>query len=423
MSAPNTPWYNRTYTYDDLNRLNHAEGPYGSIDYTYDGVGNRLTKVAGGQTETYTYITGTNKLSEISGTDTILYTHDANGNITNIGNKILTYNQNNRLIMVEEDGSTLGVYTYNGLGQRVIKTANGITTIFHYDFNGNIIGESDQDGNFTKEYLYRGKGRSAMVDVTSGEIYYFGNDRLGTPQILTDSTNAVVWEGYYKPFGEAEVNPNSSVVNNFRFLGQYFDEETGFHYNYHRYYEPRAGRYLTPDPIGLDGELNLFVYDQNNPSNWFDLFGLKRGELIYFSRKPGSDFPYHVGFDQGNNNILMLTGGEVSTVDLNKYLKKSGYGIVGYADISDYIDPCEFEKNISDAKKDLEKNFCNWDPSGTMCVDVMSAGFGNTYSTLQKNIRRDYRLNMNYPTNITNQYFFRRNTTYVQFFRNTGRFR
>jgi len=226
VAAPNTPWYNKTYTYDALNRLNHAEGPYGIIDYTYDGVGNRLTKTESGVTDTYIYVTGTNKLNEITSAEAIPYTHDANGNITGIGNKILTYNQNNRLIRVEENGTTLGEYTYNGMGQRVIKTANGVTTIFHYDFNGNIIAESDINGTFSKEYLYRGKGRSAMVDVSSGEIYYFGNDHLGTPQILTDSTNTVVWEGYYKPFGEAEVNPNSSVVNNFRFAGQYYDKET-----------------------------------------------------------------------------------------------------------------------------------------------------------------------------------------------------
>ena len=53
--------------------------------------------------------------------------------------------------------------------------------------------------------------------------------------MLTDSTNIVVWEGIYKPFGEAEVNPNSSVVNNFRFAGQYYDKVTGLHHNYGGY--------------------------------------------------------------------------------------------------------------------------------------------------------------------------------------------
>ena len=279
VTAPNTPWYNRTYTYDALSRLDHAEGPYGIIDYTYDTVGNRLTKAENGVIDTYVYITDTNKLNEITDTETIPYTYDANGNITGKENKVLIYNQNNRLIKVEENGTTLGEYTYNGLGQRVIKEADGVTTVFHYDFNGNIIAESNLDGNFTKEYLYRGKGRSAMVDVISGEVYYFGNDRLGTPQILTDSTNTVVWEGIYKPFGEADVNPNSSVVNNFRFLGQYYDQETGLHYNYHRYYDPRTGRYLRADPIGLAGGINLYWHVQNNPINFIDPFGLKEFEM------------------------------------------------------------------------------------------------------------------------------------------------
>ena len=163
---------------------------------------------------------------------------------------------------------------YNGLGQRVIKEVDGVTTVFHYDFNGNIIAESDLDGNFTTEYLYNGKGRVALVDVASSEMFYFLNDRLGTPQMLTDASNTVVWEGLYKPFGEANVNPNSSVVNNFRFPGQYYDAETGLHYNYHRYYDPSTGRYLRPDPIGLFGGINLFEYSLNNPINSIDPLGL-----------------------------------------------------------------------------------------------------------------------------------------------------
>ena len=66
------------------------------------------------------------------------------------------------------------------------------------------------------------------------------------------------------------------MVNNFRLPGQYFDEETGFHYNYHRYYDPGTGRYLTPDPIGQEGGINLFLYAMNNPINAIDPLGLKR---------------------------------------------------------------------------------------------------------------------------------------------------
>jgi len=174
--------------------------PWKDIDYTYDDVGNRLTGTEGSETDTYTYVTGSNIIETVTNSGTTTYTHDANGNITGIGTKVLEYNQNNRLIRVEEDSVTLGEYTYNGLGQRIIKEVDGVTTIFHYDFDGNIIAESDISGNFSKEYLYRGSSRLALVDVSSGELYYYGNDRLGTPQILTDSTNTVVWEAVYKPF-------------------------------------------------------------------------------------------------------------------------------------------------------------------------------------------------------------------------------
>jgi RHS repeat-associated protein len=58
------------------------------------------------------------------------------------------------------------------------------------------------------------------------------------------------------------------------FPGQYYDQETGLHYNYFRYYNPQTGRYITPDPIGLEGGINLFIYVQNSPINYIDPLGL-----------------------------------------------------------------------------------------------------------------------------------------------------
>jgi RHS repeat-associated protein len=213
-----------------------------------------------------------------------------------MGNKVLIYNQNNQLIRVEEDNLVLGDYTYNGLGQRMIKTVDGITTIFHYDLNGKLIAESLPDGTMTTEYLYMGKIRIAKVDVTTGNTYYYLNDRLGTPQLMTDDTGTIVWEASYRPFGEATVNSRSTEVNHFRLPGQYFDEETGLHYNYFRYYDPGTGRYVRGDPSHLlqpEGkdiphlfpillnrfqEFNLYQYAENSPINWVDPLGLARGD-------------------------------------------------------------------------------------------------------------------------------------------------
>jgi RHS repeat-associated protein len=78
-------------------------------------------------------------------------------------------------------------------------------------------------------------------------LYYFINDHLGTPQKLTDASGAVVWAADYLPFGKADVTI-ATVENNLRFAGQYFDSETGLHFNFHRYYDPKLGRYLRSDP-------------------------------------------------------------------------------------------------------------------------------------------------------------------------------
>ena len=102
---------------------------------------------------------------------------------------------------------------------------------------------------------------------------------------------AVVWSADYRPFGQADVTVNT-VANNFRFPGQYWDQETGLHYNWHRYYEPGIGRYLRADPshsvqaggIGVPylipflldkpQELNAYAYVQNDPVNFIDPLGL-----------------------------------------------------------------------------------------------------------------------------------------------------
>jgi len=106
------------------------------------------------------------------------------------------------------------------------------------------------------------------------DVYYYVNDHLGTPQGVMDEDGRMVWSADYLPFGHAEVS-TETVTNHSRFPGQYFDQETGFHYNYHRYYDPRTGRYLRPDPIGLAGGINLYPYVDNNPTNYTDPLGLQ----------------------------------------------------------------------------------------------------------------------------------------------------
>jgi RHS repeat-associated protein len=257
---------NKSFTYDNLDRLATATstGIWGTLGWTYDGVGNRQAE----NSNSYTYTTGSNKLSSANG---LSYGFDNNGNTTAEGARLFTYNQNQRLIRVVDGGVTKGEYTYNGNGQRVKKIVDGVTTVFHYSLNGQIIAESDNTGTITAEYVYL--NGQPLAKIERANTYYYHNDHLGTPQKLTDSTGQVVWAADYKPFGETTVTV-STITNNLGFPGQYRDAETGPNYNYYRDYNPVIGRYIEADPIGLSGGDNLYSYVADNPVFWVDPLGL-----------------------------------------------------------------------------------------------------------------------------------------------------
>ena len=126
------------------------------------------------------------------------------------------------------------------------------------------------DNNHTVE-------RTVVVAVKAPEIiagtYYYHNDHLGTPQMMTDTSATVVWQANYTPFGEADIIVEA-VTNNIRFPGQYYDQESDLHYNYFRDYDPELGRYIQSDPIGLAGGINTYGYVGGNPINLTDPFGL-----------------------------------------------------------------------------------------------------------------------------------------------------
>jgi RHS repeat-associated protein len=198
---------------------------------------------------------------------------DENANITSETGWTYIYDLSNQLIRVLQDSTQVAEYTYNGAGQRIKKVTQTETRIFHYDVSGRLIAETNQTGQMLAEHIHL-RGQLLAMIKPGESVYYFQNDHLGTPQILTDDSQAIAWKAVYTPFGEA-VASIATVENPFRLPGQYYDQETGLHYNYHRYYNPQTGRYITPDPIGLEGGINLFAYVQSNPINNFDFSGFQ----------------------------------------------------------------------------------------------------------------------------------------------------
>lgn len=104
-------------------------------------------------------------------------------------------------------------------------------------------------------------------------VYFVHADHLGTPKRITDASGTVTWAVDFEPFGNV-LETVTSISNNLRYPGQYFDQETGLHYNYFRDYDPSIGRYTQSDPFGLDGGVNTYLYVDANPLRFTDRFGL-----------------------------------------------------------------------------------------------------------------------------------------------------
>jgi RHS repeat-associated protein len=119
--------------------------------------------------------------------------------------------------------------------------------------------------------------------VSSVLWHHLQPDHLGSPRkVIQSSTNTAIWDWpiLNNPFGETAPNqdPDGNAVPfvlNLRFPGQYFDVETGLHYNYFRDYEPGTGRYVESDPIGLDGGVATYAYADDSPLSKIDYLGLK----------------------------------------------------------------------------------------------------------------------------------------------------
>ena len=251
--------------------------------------------------------------------------HDANGNP--IQSKALQYRWNalGQLLQVSKAGSNPneGIeakYQYNHRGERVAKSVtrkNSTTTQRYLYEHRQIAAELNGDGTITRQYIYLADQAVAFIDYPKGQVigssiaagsehirqsplaiirsdlgkifdHWFGKaesiaylhaNHLGAIEAITDSAGESIWQASYAPFGAVVINSKTSNQQsatkfNFRLPGQYEDEETGLYYNDNRYYDPRLGRYLSPDPLGMPDGPNRYAYVRNNPLRYIDVNGL-----------------------------------------------------------------------------------------------------------------------------------------------------
>jgi len=180
-----------------------------------------------------------------------------------------------------EDGME---YAYDPFGKRISKTltkdeigtdcANNTcpkTTYYVYD-KEQIIAEYDSNGAVIRKYTY-GRGIDEPLALEKdNQTFYYHNDGLGSITSLTDANGTVVHTYNYEAFGNITIN--GTIKQPFTFTAREYDAETGMYFYRARYYDPKAGRFITKDPIGCKGGYNLYTYVLNNPINKIDPLGL-----------------------------------------------------------------------------------------------------------------------------------------------------
>jgi RHS repeat-associated protein len=300
LNQKNRPLYLRHYCYAaNGNLASIADSQHGQRSYDYDAV-DRLTRVHHSRDappENFAHDPAGNLLlqdrvgkPDIKGNRLLMqgdrhYDYDAFGNLIRerrgSAQKLITeyrYDCQHRLIGVTTAEGRNARYRYDAFGRRIAKTVDGHTTEFFWQ-GDHLVAESGcehyrsylyEPGSFRPLALLDGKGPRHACP------FYYQLDHLGTPQELTDYSGEIVWSAQYNAYGKItrlKHGGGEQLAQPLRFQGQYFDEESGLHYNRHRYYAPDTGRYLTPDPIKLAGGLNQYQYTPN-PTGWVDPLGL-----------------------------------------------------------------------------------------------------------------------------------------------------
>ncbi|MCF5054726.1 type IV secretion protein Rhs, partial [Pseudomonas syringae] len=210
------------------------------------------------------------------------YDYDAFGNLIRErrgrGHALITeyrYDCQHRLVSLTQPNGQTASYRYDPFGRRISKSVDGITTEFFWQ-GDKLIAEHHADRH--RSYIYEPDSFRPLALLEGygpkdTKPYHYQLDHLGTPQELTNPNGEIVWSAHYRAYGEIARLDAGKIDNPLRFQGQYFDQESGLHYNRHRYYNPDIGRYLTPDPVKLAGGINAYQYVPN-PTGWVDPLGL-----------------------------------------------------------------------------------------------------------------------------------------------------
>jgi len=264
------------YTYNEVNQLtqevvsNDPNGNNATTSFTYDAVGNLVTKTIDGTQTDYAY----NSNDQLTQKGSITYTYDANGNLIGDGTNSYEYDDQNRLTKVTTPTDTIE-YSYDANDNRIAKIVNGATTTYLIDANtpyAQVITET-KDGGTTIDYTY---GNDLLSQNSAVETLTYITDALGSTRALADSTGNITDNYTYSPYG-ALLEHLGNSTNEFLFTGEQFGFEDELYYLRARYYNPLNARFMSRDSydgtIGNPITQNHYAYANSSPAMYVDPSG------------------------------------------------------------------------------------------------------------------------------------------------------
>ncbi|TDC27143.1 hypothetical protein E1265_02370 [Streptomyces sp. 8K308] len=294
----------RRYVLDQANRVTAVDGRNWTERYAYDAAGNQTDASWPAGHPGHAEATGTRDYTgtRVTRAGNTRYEHDQLGRITTRRQARpshkpaawhYTWDDEDRLTAVVTPDGSHWRYLYDPLGRRTTKqrlAPDGHTVVERVDFtwDGTALCEQtawtpshphavtltwEHDGIRPIAQTERVIAPDAPQDEVDSRFFAIVTDLVGTPTELVDESGGIAWRTRTTLWGRVTWNADAVAYTPLRFPGQYFDPETGLHYNYFRHYDPETARYLSPDPLGLAPAPNPATY-VHNPHTGMDPLGL-----------------------------------------------------------------------------------------------------------------------------------------------------
>jgi RHS repeat-associated protein len=269
--AVNGTSFDRSMGYDDIDRLTSASGFWGTGTYTFDALGNILTKSEIGSLPsdislTYSYNSTTNLLTSVDDSYDVYdltFSYDNYGNVTGNTNHTFTYNLAGNLTASTNPSVS---YKYDGHKRRVQKIEGGQTGYTVYGQNGKLMHKLK--GGVSTHYVYAGS--LLIAELQGSTVNYVHTDLLGSP---ISGDNGTAYAEHYRPWGEKKDHP-MQLADDVGHTGHQDDVATGLTYMQARYYDPVVGRFMATDPVQFapDNPMSFgrYLYVNGNPYKFND---------------------------------------------------------------------------------------------------------------------------------------------------------